>query len=175
MHYARWHKHGDVNVKLKNQGECTQFFEDVVLDYQGDNCLIWPYAIDAETGYGSYKSKHVHRAVCIRKHGKPDGDKRYATHRCGVRVCCNPNHLRWATPKQNNLDKIGHGTQPKGEEIWRAKLSEDDIREIRLLDKTMLRKQIAERFGIHPMTVVKIVRRERWKHVAALSNEKGKS
>ena len=56
---------------------------------------------------------------------------------------------------------------PKGVSHWKAKLTEDDVREIRRLYATgnFSHREIAVRFGVHTETVGHIVRRQRWNHV----------
>ena len=40
-------------------------------------------------------------------------------------------NLRWGTVRENQLDKRGHGTMPRGESHWRSELTETMVREIR--------------------------------------------
>ena len=42
-------------------------------------------------------------------------------------------NLRYATPKQNAADKKRHGTQPVGERVYSARLTEQDVKDIRML------------------------------------------
>jgi predicted DNA-binding protein (UPF0251 family) len=58
------------------------------------------------------------------------------------------------------------GKASRGEEHCHAKLTEDDVREIRqLVGAGLLQREIAKRFGVHRSVVAKIVNRTRWAHV----------
>lgn len=63
---------------------------------------------------------------------------------------CSLSNLRWGTSKENTGDQRRHGTLVGGERHGMAKLSNDQIDEIRLLAsrKTMTQRQIAGRYGI---------------------------
>ena len=104
-------------------------------NYSGDQCLKWPYATGSN-GYGHIKvngkTMDAHRFMCISAHGDPPSDRPVAAHFCGKGSfgCVNPNHLRWATAKENSADKKIHGTESQGERNWRTKLTEVQVLEI---------------------------------------------
>ncbi len=72
MHYQRWERYGDPNHVLKPpkapRGDPLRYFEEVVLAYDRDHCLPWPYLRD-EHGRGRLfvdgKPKIVSRMVCV--------------------------------------------------------------------------------------------------------------
>jgi IS30 family transposase len=65
-----------------------------------------------------------------------------------------------------NLMRKKCGTSQKGEHNGRAKLSIDDVREIRrLASEGWLQRQIADRFGIAQVTVSGIINRRLWTHI----------
>jgi hypothetical protein len=82
-------------------------------------------------------------------------------------------NLSWGTPEENSQDKIVHGTSGKGISKLRgeannlAKLTDDDVREIRRAYAAGegSQQQIADRYGIYQTTVSVIVRGKAWKHV----------
>jgi DNA invertase Pin-like site-specific DNA recombinase len=81
----------------------------------------------------------------------------------------NPAHLFLGDAADNNRDMMakGRGIVPKGEEVWASKLTESNIIEIRkLYSEGETQRAIAPKFGVDYRTISKIVRRERWKHVA---------
>lgn len=131
-----------------------------------DDCLIWPFAVGAG-GYGnlSNEGRHVnaHRLTLILSSGEAPNN-RQAAHSCGNKLCCNPRHLRWATPAENNKDKIAHGTLMRGNAVPSSKLTPDDVRRIRNR-KNCLLDELAEDFGISKQQVSKIMRREAWSWV----------
>lgn len=53
----------------------------------------------------------------------------------------------------------------RGEDIWKAKLTADDVRTIRSLKGKVSREEIAVKYGIGKTHVNRIQRREGWKHV----------
>lgn len=75
-------------------------------------------------------------------------------------------NLSWATKKQNQADRVTHGTHDRGERHHQAKLTEADVLEIRRRAATgEPRRSVAKDFGIIPDYVGLIARRKRWKHL----------
>jgi hypothetical protein len=165
-HYSRWKIHGDPNtVTVTAKGLPLQFL-DCAAQYTGDDCLIWPYAINSG-GYANLwvgqKSRSVSRLICLRVHGAPNGRRTEAAHSCGNSACVNPRHLRWATPKENSADKQVHGTMVRGESHPFAKLDRETVLAIREVAGTMSHAAIARRFGANTKTVETVIARRNWK------------
>jgi hypothetical protein len=75
-------------------------------------------------------------------------------------------NLRWDTRDANIADSIRHGSM-RGERNGRAKLNEEQVREIRrLLAAGLPRKQVAARFGVGWHVISFIHNGLTWKHVA---------
>lgn len=167
-HYTRWHQHGDVNVQKKPQCELMAYVLNVVETHSSDECHIWPFG-KTSGGYGviGFEGQRttVNRVVCQLKHGPAPAGRPFSAHRCGNSLCINPAHLRWATAAENEADKRSHGTIQRGELRWNSKLTPEKVAQIRQLCSTLGTKDIAQRFGIHYVTVGKVLRRETWKHV----------
>lgn len=75
-------------------------------------------------------------------------------------------NLAWGTPRENQHDRIRHGTLPLGELSTNAKLTEKDVLEIRrraASGETQI--SIAKNFPVSHKRISKIVRRETWKHI----------
>lgn len=166
VHYSRLKRHGDdKTLKITKRGEGARFFDDVVAEFDGDECLIWPYGKSAQ-GYGTLnRDGHalgVHRLACERRHGPAPAGRVEAAHICGVRLCCNPRHLRWATPRENAADRNNHGTDFRGSKHPQARLTEDDVKLIREISGSLTQEKIAERFGIARSMVSHILLRRRW-------------
>lgn len=171
MHYLRWKRHGDpLGDGKTSPGDRMRFFTDVVLPYQGDGCLSWPYSRN-RAGYGRMtvngRSASVCRAVCEAMYGPPPTPNHEAAHSCGKghEGCVNPRHLRWATSAENKADQVFHGTAPFGEQNPAARLSDADVFRIRGLRGKMSRPQIAALFGITPHHVTAIQVRRAWAHL----------
>jgi hypothetical protein len=90
----------------------------------------------------------------------------FIRHKCDNPNCINPEHLEQGTPFQNTLDMLERNRQAKGEKNGSAKLTENDVKDIRKLRVSgMLLKEISKRYGIGVSTVGQIVNRRLWKHV----------
>lgn len=163
MHYQRWQRHGDpVKTSRAPDGEPMRWIEAHV-GYRGEGCLIWPYS-KSRTGYGAVNGERAHRLMCGLAHGEPPSALHEAAHSCGNGhgSCIHPQHLRWATPKENAADRKAHGTHQT--EQFRVKLTPDDVIAIREWDAPDTEAAIA--FGVSQRTIGKVRRRESWRHVA---------
>ena len=165
-HYRRWKAHGDPNAITSTENGVPLRWLIEHLSYGGDDCILWPFA-KGPHGYGGVRvdgvDRRVNRLVCEKVHGTAPSSKHQAAHSCGNRLCINPNHLRWATRSENENDKLEHGTSNRGQRNGQAKLTHDDILEIRSLSGALPQSEIARRFGICQQTVSDIVRRKRWR------------
>ncbi|HWL69164.1 MAG TPA: HNH endonuclease [Geminicoccus sp.] len=75
-------------------------------------------------------------------------------------------NLRWDTQAGNIADKRIHGTQLEGNQHPNAKLTDDEVRQIRAAraaGETL--KSIAARYGVHFSLIQYIEQRKVWKHV----------
>jgi transposase len=131
--------------------------------FSGDECLPWPFSRDWQ-GYGTFgylgKMYRASRYMCEMTHGPAPEDRPFALHRCGNghQGCCNPKHLYWGTPTENQLDRRRHGTaKPKG--APRQKLNDAQVEQIRALAAGGMKQyQIAERYAVRRETIGQILR-----------------
>ena len=72
---------------------------------------------------------------------------------------------RLARGDQNGA-RIHPATRARGAGNGNSRLTEDAVREIRLLAGVLSQEAIAHRFGVHQTCIGSIVRRRTWKHVA---------
>jgi hypothetical protein len=134
-----------------------------------DECWPWQ-AYRIPKGYGQFrlhgKMQRVHRLVA----GLRTGDPGHALHSCDWPPCCNPAHLSIGTNQDNVDQKVARERQVKGEEISQAKLTEDEVLDIRARYATgqIYQYALAEEYGVHKSLVSLIVRRKLWAH---LTNE----
>jgi len=160
-HYNRARAHGDPSAGGTPHGEPFRYLADVVLTYDGADCLAWPYATDVN-GYGQIrkdgKARYVARLVCEELHGPAPTDKHQAAHSCGNghKGCCNPQHLRWATVRENHADKRRHGTYIDPPVI--RKLSEAQMEDIRGLSAVMSNRAIGRVYGVTHQVIAKVLR-----------------
>jgi DNA invertase Pin-like site-specific DNA recombinase len=75
-------------------------------------------------------------------------------------------NLAWGTPQDNADDTVMHGRSTRGGRNPMAKLTEDDVREIRRLRHSgMMLHEIGTQFGIADSTVCRIAKGVEWGHV----------
>ena len=161
-HYLRFRKHGDCTVvSVTPKSDISAFLENVALSSREETCIEWPYARN-NTGYGVRGSEYVHRLVCEKMHGPPPTKKHQAAHSCGNRLCVNWRHIRWATPSENQRDRIAHGTHLRGSRSNFAKLNESQVREILLAKGKDSRKSLAEKHNTTVANITSIHLRYSW-------------
>jgi len=156
--------------KLTKDGEPFRFYCDVVLPYDGDECLIWPYG---RTGRGyarvraDGKEQYVYRLLCEERDGPPPTPKHQAAHSCGKgrAGCVNKRHVRWATRSENEADKVLHGTSNRGSRQGGARLTEADVLKIKSMKGQFTTTEIARQFGVARMTIGCIFNGRSWRHV----------
>lgn len=135
--------------------------------YEGDECLKWPFEI-GRYGYGTVKAggkkRVASRVMCEAAHGPPPTPDHQAAHSCGKghEACTNPQHLSWKTRVENVADSIVHGTWNHGESVPNAKLTAEDVREIRRLAGSIRQEDLGEMFGVSPSNISRIVTRKHW-------------
>ena len=163
MHYARWRKYND---PLKTFiGEKLQWLQDH-MTHSEDECLIWPFHRNID-GYPSgvrYCGKRTPaaRLMCILSHGEPQTPADESAHSCGNgnKGCIAPKHLSWKTPKENQADRIIHGTHNRGRKNGQCKLTEDQILEIRSSPES--RTELSQKYGISKPHIYEIKNRKKW-------------
>lgn len=170
MHYMRWYRNGDPMKGADTRagtGEPERFFNDVVVPFSGEECLLWPYN-RAGDGYGrlrrGVKQERVARLSCESRNGPPPSPDHEAAHRCGNghNGCCNPGHLYWATHKENMKDRDRHGRTAHGARIGSAKLTKADVLSIYALKGVKSQREVAEMFGVSQSQVSRIQIGKSW-------------
>lgn len=113
---------------------------------------------------GKQRSFFVHRLVLIAFRGEaPDGME--ACHNDGDRSNPRIGNLRWDTRKNNHADKLEHGTVQHGEKNGFSRLTDDDVRKIRILVGLCTRAELAQAFGVAKATIEHVVRGKSWAHI----------
>jgi hypothetical protein len=75
-------------------------------------------------------------------------------------------NLRYATPVENDSDKIRHGTRPQGERNGHAVLTAGDVIQIRYrVSLGEMNKTVAADYGVSSSHVCTIVKRRTWRHI----------
>lgn len=89
-------------------------------------------------------------------------------HRCDNRKCVNPDHLFLGTHQDNIDDMVmkGRGADKRGTSNGRSKLSDDEVRAIRLAKSNGEHiRAIAEKYGMSVTQIIRIISCENWGHV----------
>lgn len=150
--------------------DSDRFWRDVE---KTDGCWLWTGARTSD-GYGSVRVEGrmvgAHRVAYELAHGAmPTGTS--VLHTCDVRSCVRPDHLFLGTQEDNVRDMVAKGranlTGIRGERHHDAKLTADDVREIRRMHAAGEGgyMRLAKRFGVRRTSILKIVRRQTWKDV----------
>lgn len=171
-HQMRMKRRGEINPKPRIvHGSLKEWINRVAINYKGDDCLIWPFG-SFPSGYAQMSDQghktNASRYICAVAHGAPPSDIHEAAHSCGNGHggCVSPNHLRWATPIENNSDKTEHGTALNGEKNHRSKLTSSDVAEI--LNKLKMgetQRTVAKQYGVSQPTISLIVQGKNWKYL----------
>ena len=161
-HHSRWSRHGDPLAGGTPNGEPERYLREVVLAYEGDDCLIWPYG--KSKGYGRLNGKAVSNLVCEEINGPPSTPDHEAAHSCGKGhlACVTKGHLSWKTHAENQADRLTHGTHNRGTRHGAAVLTEDKVREIRRLKPGKTDKEVSVLAGVSPSSVSHVVTRQCW-------------
>lgn len=141
-------------------------------------CWVWVRGKRAQYGLFAIRGKTVgaHRASYEAFKGEiPAG--LVVRHTCDNPSCINPGHLILGTQKDNARDRMerGRGHVLKGENIATAKLTAEQVREIRASVHLSLR-EIASKYGIDKSNAWSIRTGKSWKHVksdAMASSQQG--
>lgn len=155
--------------------QMERFFSRVDKASHPDGCWLWT-GNRMLNGYGRYGQRTAHRLSYEMHHG-PIRDGLMVCHRCGNRACVNPEHLYAGTARDNARDMIEHGTPTqvltrnknakRGAENVLAKLTDDEVREIRRLyaEGGHTLSALGKMFGVAATNIHSIVRRHTWSHV----------
>ena len=150
-----------------------------------DGCWLWT-GPTRTSGYGHFtvrrESFQAHRFAYDSVHSEAPLGSLLACHTCDTPLCCNPAHIFPGTSKDNMRDAMAKGRfafgdrngsrkyamfRPRGEEHPAAKVNAEQVRQIRMrrADGESL-GSLASAFGISRKTILLMVRRETWAHVA---------
>ncbi len=118
--------------------------------------------------HGARQAYTVHRLVLETFVGPCPAGKECA-HEDGDRLNNRLNNLSWKTRKDNCFDKMRHGTQQFGEHCSYSKLTEDDVREIRLIHVSRSFEfgaaALARKYNVNRNTVRLAIVGPNWKYL----------
>lgn len=145
-------------------------FMQRVGELDANGCRNWQGSIDKANGYGWFwaqgKNRMAHR-VSWEMHRGPVPDGCVLLHRCDNRPCVNPDHLTPDTQAENMADKTRKGRQTKGDQVNTARLTVEQVREIRVLYATGQTStyKLGRQYGVSAAMIGNIVARRSWKDV----------
>lgn len=139
----------------------------------GDACIIWPFPNAVTRGYGRLvfegQKEMAHRAAYKLAYGR--FPQPYGLHRCDCMLCVNPLHVFPGNQRDNMADRIAKG-RPAGSRAHligqgnnNAKLTDENVLEIRRRLLTEKGQDLAEEFGITPSAISNIKNYKRWPHL----------
>lgn len=148
-----------------------------------DGCLVWTGWIN-RNGYGrlrdeTRKTVAAHRVAWTLQNGaipshRAGMDYRgvCVLHACDNRACVEPTHLFLGTQRENMADRdqkgrgstqgLVHGFPLSGARNGRAKLSVEQVKEIREIGHSKSKRSLAAQYGVARLTIARILRGERW-------------
>lgn len=131
---------------------------------------------------GEHFNKKTANLVCEAFHGSKPSASHQVAHNNGNKADSSRGNVRWATPLENAQDKQAHGTVLRGDmhpaktnpgyhkngaEHHSSKLTEDSVREIRMLRAGGEKQTVlARKFGITQSSLWAVLNRKTWSHAA---------
>ena len=131
-------------------------------------CWLWLGSRD-KNGYGQTHddSGHpwlAHRLAYALATGRLPTS--HVLHNCDVPACVRPDHLFEWTNTDNIRDCMEKGRLPQGENMWNARLTTEQVREIRRRCASgETQRRVATSYGLCQQHISDIIRRHLWKTV----------
>lgn len=171
-HYKRYLKYGDPLAGSTDWGAAKRFLENAYTHDDKEQCLRWPFSVNP-LGLAQIrikqKTRNVPRLICEHIHGPAPSSAHQAAHSCGKgrESCVNPHHLSWKTQRENEADKLAHGTHNRGDKHCFAKLTNDQVRQLRAEHpfRTETYVKIAARLGVNESTLRAIIAGKTYKDI----------
>lgn len=114
----------------------------------------------------------AHRLVAETYLGPAPSPAYEVAHNNGSRVANHYTNLRWATRSENDSDRVVHGTAPVGFKNGNAKLSEQDVIDIRrkyraIKDRLVDGKisDLARSYNLHHASLISVATGKSWQHI----------
>ncbi len=134
-----------------------------------NGCILWMGNLN-ESGYGILsmgtrrRSIRAHRVAYELVNG-PVPRGLVVMHKCDNPRCVNADHLQLGTHSDNHADMVSKLRHNHGERSYFAKLTEEQVREIRRRSNGTSQGDLAGSYGVNRQTIARIISRETWKYV----------
>lgn len=158
------------------QSLLARMFKHRVID-PDTGCWVWTgsrrrgYGMIQSVHRGNHRAMRVHRIIAWLYLGYNGEEDVEICHSCNVKACFNPAHLYIASHAKNMADAVRDKllkNHRRGEGTWKARLTEEKVREIRALysggGRTL--RSLAKQFGVDDCTIGDVVHGRTWKHVS---------
>lgn len=145
------------------------------VDKSAGQDACWPWVAEiSRYGYGvfaigsrakaTFRKARAHRIAYQLANGVDPVDL-CVMHSCDNRRCCNPAHLSLGASKENTQDRHSKGRSASGEAVGLAKLTEQEVRDIRTNYALcrVTQKQLAERYSVDQTLISMIVLNKIWR------------
>jgi hypothetical protein len=117
---------------------------------------------------GDRKCRRVNSLVCTAFNGQPPSADHIAAHWDGVPSNNVASNLRWATQLENAADRYRHGTDAVGEQNPNAKLTLNQVVEIKGAAPYIgVVRDLAKKYKVHQSTISDIRSGKLWPKVSA--------
>jgi predicted XRE-type DNA-binding protein len=153
-------------VRYTDEQREKLFWESIDTKQNNINeCWEWQKST-IKQGYGrtSLNGKMIlaHRLSFYYTHGRHVSQDKIICHSCDNKKCCNPNHLREGTHKDNSDDMFlrNRFVYMRGEKNGRAKLTQENVETIKRRYKTerISQTQLANEYNVKQTAISKIIR-----------------
>lgn len=146
-------------VNVKTDSECWEW--KASLDTRG----YGNFGVPRNDGTGRFLMQRAHRIAWELIHGLPLRSDQHLCHTCDNRKCVNPAHLFVGNPKVNMADCAAKGrlNQRAGEHNPRAKLTADDVRDIRASDLPL--SALVKKYRIGQTAIAYARSGKTWRHL----------
>jgi hypothetical protein len=109
-------------------------------------------------------TKKAHRLSWLIAGNTIPDDKPVLRHKCRNRNCVRPEHLEVGTHAENTADRIRDETVIRGRESNLAKLTDEQVLQIRER-ATENQRELAREFGVAQSAISRIIGRKTWNHI----------
>lgn len=169
MHWSRIIRTGTVDAQPPRPTAEERLRNEVTVTASG--CIEWNGPKN-NRGYGRIGRDYAHRLAYELHHG-PIPAGMFVLHSCDNPSCCNPQHLRVGTHRDNMRDAVERDrvhrpgpAQVRGEANATAKLTEADVLAIRDdAQRGVTQRFLAARYGVTQGCISSITTRRTWRHV----------